>query len=277
MKPLAKDEPIRALKTKRKAGLCMPSTEVYHSYYGAGYRITGDSIITAFDKIYLVHPGDVILIDCELHHRTTYTSNTDIEGHRINFSHEALNQVIDTLGFDVIHNLLKQVVIPISKEGQKHIENILITMENEYRSPSAYSKEVLQNLLQLFFISVVRYHIPYTQKEHPEMLFHNALLKAIYYIETHFRDDPSLELVAKEASVSTSYLSKLFTTSFGISYSTYLNKAKINHAKKLLIQTPLPIIDIALQCGYSNHNHFCYAFKKELACTPMQYRKQYRK
>ena len=148
-------------------------------------------------------------------------------------------------------------------------------MQQEYinNSGKPYAKETLLSLLQLFFTSVLRYQTS-GQKTIPSAdLFQPVLTQALFYIEQHFRDDPSLIETADAVSISPSYLSRLYKNNFGISYSCYLNKIKINQAKWLLIRTHQPIIDISLECGFSNQNYFCYAFRNETGYSPLQYRK----
>ena len=154
---------------------------------------------------------------------------------------------------------------------------ILHAMHREYtdNSGKTYKDTTLWCLLQLFFINVLTYQISEQNTIQSTDIFQPVLTQALAYIEQNYRNDPSLKDTADAVSVSPGYLSRLFTKTFGISYSCYLNKIKINQAKYLLIRTNMPIIDISLECGFSSQNYFCYAFKNETGCSPLQYRKQH--
>ena len=82
MEPFSQSEVIRVSRNYRPAGFSMNTMEAYHSYYGIGFRINGESIISTLDKNFFVHAGDVILISNELYHKSTYTSHSDVEGIR---------------------------------------------------------------------------------------------------------------------------------------------------------------------------------------------------
>jgi AraC family L-rhamnose operon regulatory protein RhaS len=52
-----------------------------------------------------------------------------------------------------------------------------------------------------------------------------------------------------------------------------LIKLRIKLAALLLKETSLPVAEIMEQTGYSDLTHFGRIFRKEMGCTPMEYRK----
>ena len=61
----------------------------------------------------------------------------------------------------------------------------------------------------------------------------------------------------------------------GYSYKELVNQAKLDMAKSKLRHTSLSIMEIATIVGYSEHAHFCRAFKKWTGKTPGEYRAQH--
>ena len=87
----------------------------------------------------------------------------------------------------------------------------------------------------------------------------------------------SLEKLAEELGMGTSSLSKLMNTHSGSNFSDYINKYRVEEAKKLLADPefePYTIISIGLECGFNSKSTFYAAFKKFAGQTPAQYRKQ---
>lgn len=41
----------------------------------------------------------------------------------------------------------------------------------------------------------------------------------------------------------------------------------------MLLNTSLPLEQVALSCGYANESHFCVSFKRECGFSPMEFRK----
>jgi len=96
--------------------------------------------------------------------------------------------------------------------------------------------------------------------------------KAKEYIENNIGEPLNLEEVANNIFISKSYLSHLFKTCAGISFSDFVLQQRIGKAKALLLSTESTVTEIALTCGFSQANYFATAFKKNTTYTPSQYR-----
>lgn len=103
---------------------------------------------------------------------------------------------------------------------------------------------------------------------------HTAELQMIKkYIDLNFRENLSLELLAKRAALSPVYFHKLFTAYFGASPAAYISALRHTAAKQALIATDSSIAEIAFDCGFSSHSYFNYKFKAETGVSPLKYRK----
>lgn len=58
-----------------------------------------------------------------------------------------------------------------------------------------------------------------------------------------------LYLVSEQLNVSNSYLSTAFKNAYGVSLVQYLNRLRVEHAKKLILEPPMSIKEIALASG----------------------------
>jgi AraC-like DNA-binding protein len=86
--------------------------------------------------------------------------------------------------------------------------------------------------------------------------------------------DPLLGLysIADELGVSNSYTSKMFKSKYGIGILEYLNKVRIDNAKKLIADGN-SIKSVALEVGFSSDISFIRVFKKYEQTTPGKYKK----
>ena len=73
-------------------------------------------------------------------------------------------------------------------------------------------------------------------------------------------------------NVNASYLSTLFKKEVGMPLTDFVNRQRIEQAKKLLIATELPTKTIAQQCGIPDIYYFSRLFKKRTGVTPKLYR-----
>lgn len=96
----------------------------------------------------------------------------------------------------------------------------------------------------------------------------NIVSQAIEYIKNNFKRNITLEEMSQVLNISPYYFSKIFKKSVGINFKEYLIKLKMEHAQKLLIETNMPIKEIAYEIGFDDPNYFIKAFKKYTGLTP---------
>lgn len=96
--------------------------------------------------------------------------------------------------------------------------------------------------------------------------------KIITYISSDLTADLSLKTMSEWLNVNASYLSTLFKKEVGIPLTDFVNRQRIEQAKKLLIATELPTKTIAQQCGIPDIYYFSRLFKKRTGVTPKLYR-----
>ena len=96
------------------------------------------------------------------------------------------------------------------------------------------------------------------------------------FIDSNAEADLSLETIADRFYISPCYLSSLFKNKTGTSYKNYTIQTKMNAAKKLLINTELPIYEVALKLGYKSPHHFSHIFQSHTGLLPTEFRNQHR-
>lgn len=96
---------------------------------------------------------------------------------------------------------------------------------------------------------------------------------AIRYIDAHYQEDLSLDMVASKIGISPFYLSRLIKQIRGIAFIEYLTDVRIRKAKEIALQTELPSSEIAQKCGYANITYFYKVFKKATGITIGEFRK----
>lgn len=86
--------------------------------------------------------------------------------------------------------------------------------------------------------------------------------------------DLSLNYLSERFGMNWKTLSKLFREETGQKFVDYLIELRMNHARRLLEETLLPVQDIATEVGYSNAISFGRMFKKLMGMSPGDYREQ---
>jgi len=91
------------------------------------------------------------------------------------------------------------------------------------------------------------------------------------YLQENSASDLSMEKLARHLGYSRSRLSHLFRDNFGCSYSDYVNSLRCRRAARLLTQSDLTQLEIALSTGFECIRTFYRAFQKCYGMTPKQY------
>ncbi len=92
------------------------------------------------------------------------------------------------------------------------------------------------------------------------------------YIEAHLAHELSLIELAAVAQMSPDHFARLFRQATGRTPHQYVIMCRIECAKRFLVETELPILDIAHQVGFADQSHFTAIFRKHVNTTPKHYR-----
>ncbi|MBV7546481.1 AraC family transcriptional regulator [Pseudomonas sp. PDM26] len=92
------------------------------------------------------------------------------------------------------------------------------------------------------------------------------------FIREHLGQELSISTLAGQAGVSPAHFRRLFQRAMGMPPHRYVMNLRLEHARDLLMQTDLPILHVALECGFSSQSHLTAAFKVAHASTPAEYR-----
>ena len=94
------------------------------------------------------------------------------------------------------------------------------------------------------------------------------------YIDSHFKESLSLDVLAEVAHVNKYYLVHTFSKEYGISPINYLISRRIAESKQLLSDTDHSLSQISYMLGFSSPSYFSQSFRKLEGISPMEYRRQ---
>ncbi len=101
------------------------------------------------------------------------------------------------------------------------------------------------------------------------------LSKSVSFIyENISNPDLTNTLLSNRAKISEVYFRRIFKETFGTTPKQFILNARIEEAKRLLIEGISSISSISSACGFSSVYHFSRAFKAETGYTPTEYARQ---
>lgn len=201
-------------------------------------------------------PGDVIIIEPEQHYRYKSIENTTYLW--VHFT-----------GLDAMHSGIKALGQLNTKRQigiHPEIRDCFQRLFREFMVNDSHAGALSVCLLRELLLLTERYSDVSGTKDMP--------LKAIDYLHSHFREDVSIADLAEIQQVSLTSLRCMFHSHTGVSPNAYLITLRMDAACRLLVQSDLPVSDIAAEVGYSDPYYFSRIFKKKIGKSPLRYRKE---
>jgi AraC family transcriptional regulator len=94
------------------------------------------------------------------------------------------------------------------------------------------------------------------------------------YIDSHLAREITLGELATIAGLSKAHFCRAFQTSVGVTSHRYIVRQRVEVAKRLLVESKLPIAEVALAAGFGDQSHFTKHFRSLLGTTPWRFRNQ---
>lgn len=99
------------------------------------------------------------------------------------------------------------------------------------------------------------------------------LRKAIRFIKENYSRPITTTQIAAEANLNATYFGHLFKQKTGMNLLDYVTNYRITVAKELLLETDIPISEVAEKSGFRDQRYFSKRFKQLTGKTPREYRK----
>lgn len=168
----------------------------------------------------------------------------------------------------------------LSEQEQSILSNCLHNIQIEMEHPiDAHSRELLCVYIELFLDYCLRFYdrqFLTRSKVNSDVLqqFERELHKYFSSGEAKRLGLPSVRYFADKACLSHSYFGDLIKKETGKTAQEYIQLAVINRSKQILLGTNMTISQIADMLGFQYPQHYIRMFKKQMGCTPKEYRMQ---
>ena len=103
------------------------------------------------------------------------------------------------------------------------------------------------------------------------------ILKVKNYIDEHYKDEMSLELLADLVGMTPTAFSRYFKQRTGKNISEYIVDIRLGHAARLLVDTADSVSVICWTTGFNTLSNFNRLFRKRKGCSPTEFREKYQK
>lgn len=169
------------------------------------------------------------------------------------------HRIISVLG------ILNRYYLPGLGESSESKDRMLLLFSRRY---DLYNFRRMEEL-EAYLLGITREICCQTPEGGNRSIIHEMM----DYIARSYQYDISLtDLAEKKYFMNASYLSRLFKSTVGKTFSKYLIEFRLEKSKELLGETILKVSDIATHVGYNDVSHFIQSFRKHYGVTPEEYR-----
>ena len=242
-------------------------------HYMPGYRIRrlsfdsfllmyirrGQLLVETDGQLRTAYAGNVVFLDCYQPHAYGTDHGCEVEwlhfdGANARGYYEAITQQSGPV-----------ITLKDSYRFEKYLHKLYLS----FRDALAIRDPLLNN----YIVNVLTELLLARNQDSADVSSSGIIDDTIAYITEHLQEELSLEQLARQASLSPFYFSRLFKKETGYSPHEYVIQARVTAAKYFLQSARLSQKDICYSCGFSSESSFCTTFKKSTGLTPSQYRK----
>ena len=265
-------------------GVTLYEAEHKHEFIELAYVEEGEAQHWVNGEIFQLSAGDIMMLDSGVSHCYLATTPT-ISVWNIIFLPEFFDFFLKEgdrcieyacrtmLKEDVGSALMKESgFLSLPKEQAKSVVPYIRQIIEEKKEERPGYLEAIHSLLKLAIIEIFR-------RGHDAKGDFSDKQKHIYremmeYIKKNKGDGVSASYLSKLLFYSPEYLSKTFNNISGKSLKKYIQKEKLEKAKRELLSTDKTVEEIMEEAGYNDKKYFYEIFKREYGVSPGKYRKR---
>lgn len=246
----------------------------HHDFFEVFFLISGDVRYTIESRVYHVMPGDLLLISPkELHQNCIKPEMSAYERYVLWVDMQMLERCSTALT-DLTRNLDSQQrqgnLLRLRPEERAQVQKLFEQLWQEADSEH-YGADLLRESLVIQLLVTIN-RLAGHSSGHLEEVTHSskAVSQVVDYINLHYSEPLSLDMLAQQVYVSKYHLSHEFNRQVGTSVYRYIQKKRLLIARQLLAQGRKPN-EIYAECGFKDYAGFFRAFKNEYGMAPREY------
>lgn len=241
----------------------MPHT---HACAEMFYVVGGKGQFRIEDKLYPVEENDLIIVNPHVRHTETSLDSKPLE---------YIVLGVDGLELMVSEEESNPFAIINFKAAGADILFLLTNMLKELEGKAPGYETICQDLLDILIIRLMR-GSDFSAKLIPSTVQVSKESAAVHrYIESHFKENVSLDDLAEVAHLNKYHMTHLFTRDYGISPIKFMLNLRIKESCYLLRTTDHPLSQIARITGFSSPSYFSQSFRKAEGISPTDYRAKF--
>lgn len=223
------------------------------------YIVAGELELEMPHGIKTLTSGNFVFFPPKFRYRYAHKSSSEIDYMWLHFTGSDVITIIEKYGLKIYPDINK---IENDDDIIARFKNIF----NAFVKHDEFKEDELSILLDRLLITLARRVAGSNVRD-------LMLKRSIMFINQNYNNNISIPELAKIENLSVSRYNTLFNKVTGISPVQYITNMRLTSACDLLVNTDLPIKQIAQMVGYTDAHFFSRIFRSKIGTSPAAYRK----
>ena len=247
----------------------------HHDFYEIYFLLTGDVTYLIENKLIHVMPGDVLLIPPRAQHQVLIRPEMSAYQRYVLWVEPEMLSRLSSAKTDLAQRLSPEAMgsnyqLRLTSQQRAAVGQLLEALDRELGSGDAGADLLEESLLTQLLVTLHRLLERQGGQLDEDTRMNRVVAQVIDYVNLHYSDPLSLELLAEKFFVSKFHLSHEFNRQVGTSLYRYIRRKRLLMARQLLDKGQKPSA-VAAACGFSDYTGFFRAFKAQYGISPRQY------
>lgn len=213
---------------------------------------------------------DVVFFIKDLDARYVFVNQTLVRRCGLSHKHDMLNKTSEQLFGQNLGALYTQQDHDIIKKKESLAHKLELHLYHNYQSGwcLTYKEPLFDSTGNIVGLSGISKDLNSTEQSHYSF---DKVLQVEEYIKNNISKNILMSDLTQISQTSVAQLERYCKRVYQLTPRQIISKYRLQHAL-LLLKQKMPMIDIGLKCGYTDHSAFCRHFKTHTGMTPTQYR-----
>lgn len=252
-----------------------------HDYYSVFWIKTGE-VVHATDFVeYTLAGNSILFVPPGIRHRMILDKYCDGVTFIFNEAFIRMNydSNIPVREYEIFFNRTFKSMITLTDEDIPAFEMIVDKLMKEYNRHDKFSRSIVLNLLNLFFLEASRIYEEQNQEEEVEAgeAPNSSIIEFKSLINKYYREEKGVAFYAEKLNMQPSCLNSVTRRTSGITAGEMIRNRIITEVKRLLFTTDMSIKEIGIEMGFDDPAYFSRFFKKYTGTSLSDFRELSRK
>lgn len=248
-------------------------TPHFHRDLEIVWALAGSMEVQGGGKSYHIRTGEMFLINSEQPHEIkTQEGGCTLMG--IQISPDLIAE--DVPEFPYVH-FDEYCLHKLPEPVYRGIEQTMPEVMEQYLTKPRFYEVYCKSQMRLFLYALLKY-LPYRilteEQSQTQKNQNDRLLRLIQFVKENYKNHIRLSDFAEKEGRSLSHISHFVQEMMHQSFREYVDLVRYHAACKMMMTGRYKMLDICMECGYSDYRYFSKSFLKRTGLTPENYGKQ---